>query len=625
MNRLKKTCFLLFIILFLMIIGHCTKTSLLPNLTMEEAEQFFTSYENTLKSGDATAIKKYWSQVSLNRDGFDVMHLWIGGMLHISEWPWFFENYPYSFRVKALSNEKAYYLIQGEWINTEDESSAPRPMSFYLVWEDGAWHLINPIDILTRDWDRYETENMVFIYPKETDVDEHLHEIQLMDEKCREMCEVTGFTSNKKLEYYKASTPTQCGRLLSQPPFNGLAPATYADSIMWYQIAVSTTFSNLHEMMHVISMSTGIPSKPPAIAEGVAVAYGGTTFQTPEFAHHYSKIFLDDQRYIPVKKLMKMDRREILRLSYIAYQEAGSFIRFLIDGFGYDALMKFVSQLKENKDLDQASQIAFGHSLDNLEGQWHDYLQTVELLEIGFDIPDDAVLIFDMTDPENDEKGDGDYKYPQNESYVKGCFDLTRFQVFTDEVNAYFQIGLKEVIDPVSYRQGGSEFLPTIVIAVNKGKDEKRPLFHETNGVALDKGYDVKMNVGFGVNLSNGFGKIYLSTENLYAYMVDHERNTITFSVPVEVLGRPNSDWRYFVGIGLADEPAFNFSGLTPVYKDIPVLISGGNGNDGNPGFIDMLLPETVNQIAILSNYDAGKGKLARTEMSTSRDSDSSN
>ncbi len=60
--------------------------------------------------------------------------------------------------------------------------------------------------------------------------------------------------------------------------------------------------------------------------------------------------------------------------------------------------------------------------------------------------------------------------------------------------------------------------------------------------------------------------------------------------------------------MGLATDRTMNFlyGGPTPVYPGHPVYISGGNDPEGrNPAFIDILLPEDIDQISVLGAYDS--------------------
>ena len=622
MTRSAQIFYGVITIIALALTYNCSKGSKNYAITIEDARTIMSSYMSALNSGDTEAIKKYWSNKSLNRKGFDVMHLWVGEIIHIKEWKSFLDSTQYTYQINELLEEDGYYVINGEWKkpNNNSDTDEIHPMPFYLVWENNNWLLINPIDVLTKNWHQYETENITFFYPKEINIDDHIQEIELLDEKYQSMCKVMEFSFDDRIEYYKASSREECGRLLTQPPFNGLAAVSYKDSIAWFQIAVSTTFYNPHEVMHVISLSSGIPFRFPVFCEGLAVAYGGTSFQTAEYAHNYSKNILDNTNYIPIKRLLTMNSSDFLQSSYITYQESGSFVRYLLDVYGVDKLKDLISNFDLSEDMDAQSMRVYNSSLDDLEKKWKAFLRKIELPGIGFSISDGAELVFSMIDPENDDKGDGDYKYPSNEKYVKGCFDLTKFEVFKEKDSVYFRIGLQKVIEPVSNRPGGAKFIPAIVIAINKGDKNERQLYKYTNEVELTDGYDLKIYAGFGVNVSNSYGKIFLSTSDFYNQMADLRSNNLIFSLPTEIIGEPENEWRYFVGVGLTNEPAFNFSGLIPVFKNIPQLISGGNFDNSNPDFIDVLLTEDLNQTEILSNYDCKSGKLASVRMVTKID-----
>lgn len=615
--RLARKLFGFFAALALVSAFGCGKERKEAQMSMRQAEILMSTYMSALKSGDPDTIKEYWSRASLNRKGFDVMHLWVRGLIHISEWKSFLDSTKYTFQIKELHGEDGYCVLNGEWRKpdgdfTQDQS---HPMPFYLVWEDGRWLLVNPIDILTRNWRRFEATSIVFFCPKDITIEDHMQEIRLLDEQCESMCRAMGYTPDRKIEYYKASSPDECGRLLTQGAFNGLAAATYKDSIPWFQIAVSTSFYNPHEVMHIIALSSGVPMGNLLFSEGIAVAYGGTTFQSAAFAHIYSRIVLDDSTYIPVRQLLAMSGNDFLRSNYITYQESGSFVRYLIDTYGIDRLKNFVSGFRTSADPDAQAMRVYDISFDELETNWHGYLKQMEMLSPGFSVPHDARLVFGMTDPANDDDGDGDYRYPSDGRYVRGCFDLTKFEVLKDDDSVYFRIALQQLITPFADRPGGVRFMPMVVIAINNGDEHKAQRFRYTNEIALADGYDLKINVGFGINISNDVGKIYLSTGDCYGAMADPGSNSLAFSLPIELVGEPQDKWKYFVGVGLGSEATFNFSGLAPVLRSVPSLISGGNFDYSNPAFIDILLPEGVNQSAVLSDYDAPKGKLATLRM----------
>ena len=585
--------------------------------SIKEARQFMAAYTTALRSGDEQNIKSFWSKQSVERQGFDFMHLWIGSAISISEWQGFLDSTDYVYTISDVQNIEEYVLINGAWKKpgqrNEDETDAVHPMQFYLIQEDERWVLMNPIDIIPHKWKRYETDCFIFIYPPNISINNHLAEMEQLDAECKSMCAALDLTLEKKIEYFKALTPRQCGQLLLQPPANGYAASSFHDKFQWYNVAVSTTFYNPHEVMHLLSALAGLPYVNAAFCEGIAVAYGGTTFQTAEFAHIYSRNALGTYDFISIPKLFTMNDKEFLPKSYITYQEAGSFVRFLIDTYGIDCYTKFLLTPNILKNLNKTALNIFGSSIKELEKNWMKALNSIPSLEVKFSIPSHAELIFSMKDSEFDDTGGGDYRYPNRASFVKGCCDLTHFEVYKDSLHMYFRVRLRETMKPLVSHVVGEKFGPGIVIALNKGEQPERHLFNFTNEVQFETamGYDVKINAGFGINISNHFGKMYVSTKNLYEQIVDHQERTYTFSVPLSHLGEPTEEWRWFVGVGMSSDRVLHFSGLIPV----PAIISGGKSTHGNPAFMDILLPESMDQKKILGTYNADKNQFAVVPM----------
>jgi len=102
---------------------------------------------------------------------------------------------------------------------------------------------------------------------------------------------------------------------------------------------------------------------------------------------------------------------------------------------------------------------------------------------------------------------------------------------------------------------------------------------------------------------------VYFTTPDIVYESVDEIETSIDFSVPLDVIGEPGTDWKYFVGIGLTTNRLMNYihGGPTFVRQDHRAFISGGNYAQGNPDFIDMLLAPSINQEKVLSNYDVPK------------------
>ncbi|MFQ5630319.1 MAG: glucodextranase DOMON-like domain-containing protein, partial [bacterium] len=295
------------------------------------------------------------------------------------------------------------------------------------------------------------------------------------------------------------------------------------------------------------------------------------------------------------------------------------FVKFLIDTFGVEKLKELCIATQSAGDFDQTIPGVYGYTIDELEAQLRSYLAQRNTPEVAFTIPPDAELVFSMPDPVGDDTGDGDYVYPRHKWFAKGVFDLRKFEVLKDSSRAYFRLAFQNMMQPLSYGSSTERFASGVVIAIKKTDSDGRHVQRFCHGVQFEEGegYDLKLNVGLAVSAANNFGKVYFSTPDVYEKISNRETKTIAFSLPIEFIGEPENNWKYFVGVGLVSDRTMNFlhAGPFSVYKKHPVFISGGNFEYGNPAFIDILLPENADQAKLLSDYDAEKGMRATVPM----------
>jgi hypothetical protein len=596
-------------------------------LSLESANDLLTRYVSALAEGDSTGVSRFWSKESRDREGFWHMHVWRGSFMPLSQWREFLQDF--TFEITNVRPENEYHVIDLKWIQkdtaTNEQKYQPRDMLYYIIWEDEHWALINPIDVLTRGWQTYETDYLIFHYPEEIDIQAHLAELEFMDDECERALEIFDLDLTRKIDFYKARTPNECGDLLLQRPSNGYASVGFlsrkddSKDSFGFRIVVSTSFINPHEVVHLLTAFAGIRYVNAALFEGIASAFGGNTQTTSEFTLIESKNLIGHPMHFPLSDLLTLSDADFLRNNFVTYFEAGAFVRFLTERFGMDKFKELCIRTKVAEELHKTIPEIYGHSIDELEVQLQDYLLKLDAPQVEFTIPSDAELVFSMTDPAGDDRGDGDYSYPRHERFEKGVFDLRKFEVLKDDSHAYFRLQFHNSMGPVSYGSGTEKFVPGVVIAINKGAKVGRSFQQYCHGVQFEEGegYDFKLNVGLAVSVSNEFGKVYFSTPDVYANMCNGTNNTIEFSFPIDFIGEPESAWKYFVGVGLVSDRTMNFlnAGVFPVYKDHPIFISGGNYEHGNPAFIDILLPKERNQAGILGKYDAKKGIYAVVPM----------
>ena len=582
--------------------------------TTEDASSLLSAQTEALATGDTLQIKRLWSERSYTRDGFWHMYSWRGTRMHVSDWPRFLEAF--TFRITSIEHADHYAAVDIEWISrstsAERTPAEHRPMRYYVVRERGRWVLAYPIDVLTEGWLSHETDCFVFHYPKELAKDGYLADMELMDHECARAVEALAIDLGSKIDFYVARTPTECGALLDQPPAHGYAATTYPyrlDGPGGLPLVTSTSFFHPHEVMHVMQVLAGIPGISAAFSEGFAVAFGGGPVFSPLLALSETRQLMHGPEFISLRRLLAMSDEEFLRQNYITYLEAGAFVRFLIDRFGIDSLKQLANATGSPAELPSTIARVYGLSLEQLEIAWKDYLAALALPAVGHSIPDQAVEVFSMTDPWGDDVGDGDYSYP-NERFASGVFDLTTFDVLKDSVRAYFRLTFRDLQRPVTYGSVTERYVPGVAIAINKGLLGERHLQQHAHGVRFPagSGYDVKLNVGTAISVSDNHGTVHFTSGHVWHEMADARAKTISFSLPIDFIGEPTDEWEYFVGVGLATDRTMNFlyGGPTPVYQDHPGYISGGNNPDGrNPAFIDILLSEDIDQTAVLGDYDS--------------------
>jgi hypothetical protein len=620
-----RTCLCALIVPSLVLWLACGPERSSSGFNRDRAEVFMESYVAALRSGDLSEIRSHWSRDSLERPGFETMHLWVGATIHITQWAEFLEDSRMTYSIRQVRSEDGYHVIEFDWVPEanarEPSQSASHGMRYYVIPEDGDWLLTNPIDVLTRGWNQHEGEHLVVYCPAEIDIAKHLAEIDFVDTQCGKMLDALDLSLERKIEYYKVASPHQCGELVCFPPANGYAAIQLTNDAtipQWFDLVVSTSFDNAHEVMHVLASKAKIPYVSAAFCEGLAVAYGGTTLQTPDLALTKTKTLVGTPAYVPLASLLTMPDADFLRASYVTYQEAGAFVRFLIDTFGIAKVRRLYDEIVATDDVSGAARGICGCAIDTLETMLHAYLEAVEVLDVDTTIPDESQLVFVMADPAGDDRGDGDYTYPSDDRFCEGAFDLREFAVLRDSDRVYFRLGLASLIEPVGYTSGGERFMPGAVIAMKRGDEAEGHLTRSCHGIEFEEagGFDLKVAVGFGVCIADSFGKVVSTTGDISERILKKDSSSMEFSVPIATIGEPDGTWSYFVGIGLMSDRAMDFfGGPVPVVMESSTLIGGGNARHGNPAFIDVLLPPNVDQTRLLSAYDAVSGRLASVPM----------
>jgi hypothetical protein len=619
----KITVFI--IILYLILTISCSKNSAnySNNFSFLDTNKLLNSYLTALSSVDSNAVKSFWSQSSISRKGFWTIHNILYPWGSFSDWKNSVQGG--RFEIQNINNEGDYYLLKVKWLPRDTVICRTKNLKLYIVQENGQWVFINPIDLFTRDWETFSTDHIEFHYPPQININDYLDEIRYTESVFSDALKTFRIQSSIKIDFYKAINDIECGKLMDFGPVNGytLIPRSAGMTEVWnLWFIASSSFVNHHEIIHLISGLSGIPDKNTAITEGLACAFAGNFHTTGDFIINDARNQILQSFNYPLKILFPMDTRTFYSNNFITYSQSGSFIRFIYEIFGMQKLKDFCLNPLVETDIIKALETTYGQNIENLEKDWIKYLLDKKVPEINTIIPLTAQSFFLMSDAEGDDKGDGDYVYPVYGDYPKGCFDLRKFEVLKDENNVYFRLEFKSIKKPLILGEGvyPEKFVVGSIIAIEKGKGENRHVQKFCHGVKFleNDGYDFKINIGTCISLTNNFGEVFFSSPEIVNLMSKYEKNMIEFSIPIELIGKPLEDWRYFVGTCLISNRIMNFLGEpTPVYKKppVPIFISGGNYDHGNPPYMDILLPSWINQTNLLNNYTAEIGGMVVVPM----------
>jgi glycogen debranching enzyme len=204
-----------------------------------------------------------------------------------------------------------------------------------------------------------------------------------------------------------------------------------------------------------------------------------------------------------------------------------------------------------------------------------------------------ATLLCDMTDPPWD---DSTYQYPQTRNLLPGSLDITRFTLRADERNAYFSLVFRNLSNPGWHPEYGFQ-LTCAAIAVDKeGRGAREVGMNSLYRFDSSFAYETMVFVGGGLRVLNDSGAVL--AEYLPVPGDEHDplgstrTKTISFSLPLELLGKPRSSWRYAVLVGCQDDHGGAGVGeFRSVEATAKEWTGGGKRSPQLPNVYDQILP----------------------------------
>ena len=232
--------------------------------------------------------------------------------------------------------------------------------------------LLFPSPTYSQEWASFESEHYIFYYIEGYFSRQELKNIADIQEDIFDF--VSDFLKteyNEKIEYYLHP---------SREEFASFAGgyACKSGEVHWLCEKCGVEYckqwrGDPHEITHILSFDIGFPSL--LFVEGLAV-YAANMYFGRE-SHEHSKFLLENDSIVLPRDLLSTfgDNDPIL-----SYNEAGSFVAFMIESYGSEEFLRFYSESPEDlASVETNVERIYGKSFGDLETEWISFLQDYEL------------------------------------------------------------------------------------------------------------------------------------------------------------------------------------------------------------------------------------------------------
>jgi glucoamylase len=154
-----------------------------------------------------------------------------------------------------------------------------------------------------------------------------------------------------------------------------------------------------------------------------------------------------------------------------------------------------------------------------------------------------GTLVLDVTDPNGDDNGPGNYAYPTSPDFHDGAFDLQAFQVYDAGSDVIFRVRTRDLTETFGSQLGAQ--LVDLYVHV-PGAASSTASAHPARNFSIDPAFAWSRLIqvqGFGQRYEDAGGHT-LGTVSITANPISR---FITFSVPKASLGTPGPGWGFTV------------------------------------------------------------------------------
>jgi len=206
-----------------------------------------------------------------------------------------------------------------------------------------------------------------------------------------------------------------------------------------------------------------------------------------------------------------------------------------------------------------------------------------------------GTLLLDVTDPDGDDNGPGNYAYPASANFHPGAFDIQRFQVYDSGSDVTFRLQTRNLSETFGSPLGAQ--LVDVYVRVPGAPTTSTAAANPLRNFTIAPGFAWSRLIqvqGFGQRYVDASGNT-LGTASITANPISR---FITFSVPKASLGTPGPGWGFTVVLtgqdGFSPDQA---RGFAPTPQDFQFGVCASASPDPHCTFDPGLVPKAVDVI----------------------------
>ncbi|MCK4427639.1 MAG: hypothetical protein KAW16_04045 [candidate division Zixibacteria bacterium] len=591
---------------------------------VEQAKVCFENYVKALKSGDEEKAKEYWNKKEKQR--YKIFDWQLKDMIFKK-----INLQRSDYKIRKAEEKEEYIIMHVDWYYPEDSSKVVQKDTRYFIRERGKMVGANHIFIFTRDWLKKESKHFVYHFKtnKEEPDQKLLNKMDRFYEKIGSFLEVD---YQEKIDYFRCESAEEVGML-----FN--LERSFAQCDMINGVVAGVQDFVPHEVVHIISyrlLPQNEKKLPPLyLNEGLAYFLGGATFFAPDLMLSWAKRRIAGDEGVSLNTLIQ---DPFNYGSNDGPSLISSLAKFMIETYGLSKFKQIYKLGGIFKERRQNLEKTYQRKIEQVDKEWKNFVLSLSLPEIKVGVsleglvltfvPKDSVRgkarpegkeIFQISDPRGDDKGDGDYTYPENEKTIPGMFDLIDFKIGKDDELVYFQLEFSDLIHAeIDLDRGFNGTFAAIVIDADnvEGSGNTRLFFDNGNFLLSEKdAYE------FVIEVSNAGILVYdqdwvwqLLFLKAFSEKSHIHQNKFVFAIPQKIIGSLDSNWKIQVMSGGQwggyENTAHGAGNFMKVEKRAKKDEGGGGTEEGfNSNVYDILATEGLDQTKILGNYDRDKKK----------------